>query len=94
MATITNKDIKAAKRATHYRIKEFVDSDGDSTYYVQRKYFGIWLYVYAPGEYDSMMWIFEVIFGSPKQFYTIKAAKDWIRRRVYSEDVLYHYYPF
>ena len=92
MATTTNKDIRIAERAKKYRVKEIIDSDGDSSYYVQRNYFGIWLYVYNCGKYADTPWIFEVLFGSPKEFYNLKDAKSWIERRVNKRDVNYYYY--
>lgn len=77
----------------NYRIKQVVDSNGCSTFTVQRKMLGIWWNVYIKDPYGFPRFL-EIIFGIPKHFYKLKDAKDWIMRKLNKEDIKYYYYPF
>lgn len=77
----------------NYRIKQVVDSDGCSTFTVQRKMLGIWWDVYTADPYGTPRFV-EILGGSPKRFYKFEQAREWVMRKLNKEDVKYHYYPF
>lgn len=92
--TVTKEHIRIMREAKNYRIKQVIDPDGYSSYYIQRRRFNKWWNVYIVGKYDATPWILEFIFGEPKEFHKFEDAKAWIMRRLSGKDTIYHYYPF
>lgn len=89
MATVTKRTILEKKAHSKIRIKEYVDSEGDIRYKIQRKRWFVWTTVY-----DN--------FGFP--FYTtyssLERAKEDANKEIEREinrlgvKSKYYYYPF